>query len=112
MLKAVSGTYEGFEFFSNRVRRGSVMSIQYRFHEPEICTIWGVSIKEEFQGKGYGKQMMKETLDAIRHHGGIKKVYLNVREDNTIARKLYESLGFKYTGKRYAEKALWMELEL
>ena len=45
--------------------------------------------------KGYGKILLKETLDALS-----LPCVLEVRESNTPAVKLYESFGFELLGKR------------
>ncbi|NQY74830.1 MAG: GNAT family N-acetyltransferase [Candidatus Margulisbacteria bacterium] len=72
-----------------------------------ICTItglpaWGydkigwvtdISILPEYHGKGYGKYMLKASLNAMSSID-IPYVGLAVSDNNPIARKLYEKLGF------------------
>ena len=48
--------------------------------------------------KGYGSKMMGTVLHDIAH-AGYSKLMLWVFEDNTRARKFYESLGFTANGK-------------
>ncbi|KAH8552234.1 acyl-CoA N-acyltransferase [Umbelopsis sp. PMI_123] len=57
----------------------------------------GVAIVPEFRGKGAGKVLMKEYIRVLKESGRIKKVILDVLGDNPVAKRLYESLGFKIT---------------
>ena len=55
----------------------------------------GVAIVPDFRGKGAGKILMKEYLRVLKESGRIKKVLLDVLGGNPVAKRLYESLGFK-----------------
>ena len=46
-------------------------------------------IYEDFQNKGYGKQFMLKMIESLKH------ITLNCANNNTIALKLYHSVGFK-----------------
>ncbi len=48
--------------------------------------------------KGLGKQLLDALLAAHETHS--ESVFLEVRESNTAARKLYEKSGFQRTGRR------------
>lgn len=56
--------------------------------------IFDVEIKEEFRGKGYGKQIMSLIEEKARELG-LKKMGLHVFGYNETARKLYESIGYE-----------------
>jgi diamine N-acetyltransferase len=56
-------------------------------------------IDKKFQGKGYGTKAILRTLDIIREKYGEIKFYTSIEQQNTVAQKLYESLGFKKTGE-------------
>ena len=56
--------------------------------------IFDVEIKEEFRGKGYGKQIMLLVEEKARELG-IMKMGLHVFAYNTVARNLYESIGYE-----------------
>lgn len=56
------------------------------------ATLFNIAIDPEFQGKGYGKQLLLELFEQLKQKG-IATVWLEVRESNP-ARKLYDSLGF------------------
>ncbi len=61
--------------------------------EAELLTI---SIAPDCQGRGLGRQLLQQTLA----HLECDSVFLEVRESNTSARGLYESLGFNEIGHR------------
>jgi len=56
--------------------------------------ILDVEIKEEFRGKGYGKQAMLLIEEKARELG-IKRMGLNVFAYNDVAKNLYERIGYK-----------------
>lgn len=66
---------------------------------PPEAEILNIAIEPSFQGKGLGKQLIRNTLLEMNHLG-ILKVFLEVRETNVTALELYRSLGFKKTGVR------------
>jgi ribosomal protein S18 acetylase RimI-like enzyme len=60
--------------------------------------IGNVAVAPEWRGRGISRQMMEASIDLVRHnHGGW--IALQVRTDNDIARKLYQTLGFTETGE-------------
>ncbi len=67
--------------------------------------------------RGFGKALMKYLLEVAKKEG-VKKAFLEVRERNLAAIRLYEGLGFRCVGyrKRYypdtREGALIFELDL
>ncbi len=82
---------------------------------------WSMSrfmIGRQFQGIGYGKQAVQEFLDYIKKKHDVDKVYISVSLKNTVARKMYISLGFceikevEYTflGKKFREMQMVKEL--
>lgn len=56
--------------------------------------IFDVEIKEEFRGKGYGKQAMLLIEEKARELG-IKRMGLHVFGYNDVAKNLYERVGYK-----------------
>ena len=70
--------------------------------EDETCYyICRFMIDKRYQGKGYGKQAMQKILEHIKTfpHGKAGIVLLSYEPTNTVAKKLYESLGFAETGE-------------
>ncbi|ARJ04469.1 hypothetical protein GCM10010988_32550 [Cnuibacter physcomitrellae] len=67
--------------------------------EPEQPTAWwvlDVEIDEEHRGKGYGRAAMRLAEEEARARGG-DRIGLNVFGPNTVARSLYDSLGYRVT---------------
>jgi ribosomal protein S18 acetylase RimI-like enzyme len=60
--------------------------------------ISNVAVHPDWQGRGIGRALMVNSLDYARDYGGAWAV-LQVRERNAVARRLYESLGFRSIGK-------------
>jgi len=69
---------------------------QQTSQEAEVLRI---GIIPEAGGKGLGRKLMSAMLEHIAA-AGIKKVFLEVREGNTPARRLYEGCGFRQIGHR------------
>ena len=53
-------------------------------------------IDKNHQNKGYGKQALLWAMDELKKKGA-PRILLSVHPDNTVARKLYENVGFIYT---------------
>ena len=71
------------------------ISLQKRPHKWwEIQIVIGNS---KFRGLGYGQKSIKLLIKDASHKG-IKKLYMNVRPENTRAIKAYQSAGFKQVG--------------
>lgn len=61
--------------------------------------LWGIYIMPEIRGKGYGSQLVKDTLSHIPKE--IERVYMSlIARENDAADKLYEKLGFETYGRR------------
>ena len=73
-----------------------------------------IAVKKKHQGKGFGKQLLREIL-SIGDREAIQKIFLEVRESNSPARVIYEREGFRAFSKRKAyyrdpeEDAILME---
>lgn len=73
-----------------------------------------IGIHPDFRKKGWGSFLM-QYLERIALEKKLSKIYLDVRQSNAAARRLYEKFGFKTTGVRKAyyadnrEDALLME---
>ena len=53
-----------------------------------------VAVEPEYRRRGIAQQLMEATIDYVRQRAG-KAIYLQVRDDNAAAQKLYEGLGFQ-----------------
>ena len=56
-------------------------------------------VDEKFQGRGYGREIMRQVLDLFRAQKEIKNVGISYEPHNEGARKLYASLGFIEPGE-------------
>lgn len=57
-------------------------------------------IRPDWQRRGLGAQLLCGFLDLARQSASAQAVYLEVRESNVAARKLYERNGFTLSGRR------------
>ncbi|WP_150538694.1 ribosomal protein S18-alanine N-acetyltransferase [Actinobacillus vicugnae] len=57
------------------------------------ATLFNIAVEPAFQGKGYGKCLLLELIERLRNQG-ILTLWLEVRESNLNAQKLYDSVGF------------------
>lgn len=63
----------------------------------------GLSVHDEFQGRGIGRALLATLLDLADNYLDLKRVELEAFTDNVRAIRLYESLGFETEGcKRQA----------
>ncbi len=65
-------------------------------------------IDEDYQGKGYGKKSFEALMCFVSHYYETDEIFLSVYEDNKVALKMYEELGFKFTGAKDAKGELVM----
>lgn len=70
--------------------------MQCLFEEGELQNI---AVHEDYRGEGYGKMLLLDCLDTACAQNA-ERVFLEVREGNTVARSLYESVGFEEYGTR------------
>ena len=65
---------------------------------PPDAEIHNLFICNELRGRGVGKILLKQAIQMMSAE--VKKLYLEVSEDNNIAIALYKSLGFEEIGAR------------
>ena len=79
--------------------------------------ITSVTVAEPFRGFGYGREQMHHLIRVAKEEGA-ETLTLEVRESNTPAIKLYESMGFSPVGRRKGyysrsrEDAIIMEADI
>ncbi len=110
--KSVMGvkTYSGIanedearEEFKNNVvylieNNGEIIgSTQYEIKSPEHIYLSGLVINPKFQGKGIGREVLKQVLEKINN---VKRSDLVTHPDNIFALKLYESFGFTIESRK------------
>jgi ribosomal-protein-alanine N-acetyltransferase len=60
--------------------------------------ILNLAIIEKEKRKGYGKLLLKHVQCSLKE-SGMSSCYLEVRESNTAARQLYETMGYTASGR-------------
>jgi ribosomal-protein-alanine N-acetyltransferase len=61
--------------------------------------VQNVAVHPQHRGRGLGRYFLEEALEFGRRLGS-RAAFLEVRESNAIARRLYLSMGFREVGKR------------
>ncbi len=70
--------------------------------QPDSCWIWDIVIDEAHRGRGFGKAAMLLAEDEARSKGAAE-LGLNVFGHNTVARRLYENLGYGTVSMRMSK---------
>ncbi len=86
--------------------------LMYNF-ESDDNTWWmcRLMMDKKHQGKGYGRVTILKLLELLKEEHGNIKVYTSFEPENSIAEKLYESVGFRKNGKIMWEEVV-MEIQL
>lgn len=66
----------------------------YGVIERGFIGLYDIIVKDEFRSRGYGKEIIETILSKAKEKG-INKAYLAVVDNNTVAKNLYNKLGFK-----------------
>lgn len=79
----------------------------------ERClVIWRIMFPEEHQGKGYGTQAIKQIIQMAKDSGKYDFIILDYVPENTVAKHVYEKLGFLPTGEIVNNGEIEMKLVL
>lgn len=68
-------------------------------YEPGKYFIYRVMVGAEFQGKRYGRDAMLALIERMKALPECREIVLSYEPENTVAERLYESLGFRKTGE-------------
>jgi ribosomal-protein-alanine N-acetyltransferase len=63
------------------------------------CELLSIAVSVAYRGKGYAKALMEHCHKELAKQG-VKKNFLEVRENNAIAISLYEKLGYEKIAER------------
>lgn len=69
------------------------------YEERDQYTLWKFLIDEKHQNKGYGRETLRLGLRYLLDKFHPNAVYTGVAFGNSIAKRLYESVGFRETGE-------------
>lgn len=63
------------------------------------CELLSLAVADGQRGRGIGGALLAATLERARRDN-VSRVFLEVAEDNEIARRLYDNFGFRPVGRR------------
>lgn len=67
-------------------------------------------IDERYQGKGYGRESLRQVIELLRKNPTCDRIYLSYEPENISAEMLYKSFGFRATGEmEEGEKVVVLE---
>ncbi|MDD3712366.1 MAG: GNAT family N-acetyltransferase [Candidatus Izemoplasmatales bacterium] len=78
---------------------GEVALVGHKHDKTKHNADLAITVKKAYWHKGLGSRLMEHAINYARITGKIKNIYLEVREDNISAIKLYEKFGFIPVGK-------------
>ncbi len=89
------GSYQCWLMFdgSQQVGHGVIQLILDEAH------LLNITVKPESQGSGLGLRLLTHLMEEARRQGG-NECFLEVRESNASAYRLYERFGFNEVGRR------------
>ncbi|MCS0670727.1 N-acetyltransferase [Cytobacillus firmus] len=61
--------------------------------------IYRLMIDAKHQSKGYGKEAMEKLIERIKQDQDHRVIYLSFEPENSLAKQLYEKLGFEADGR-------------
>jgi diamine N-acetyltransferase len=66
--------------------------------------LYRIMIDQRYQGKGYAKEAMRQLIEMLQMDKTHRKILLGVDKRGETAVRLYESLGFRFTGQVYGKE--------
>ena len=85
-----------FAVYDDRDIVGFIMMGYYE--EKAYYTLWKLLIDKERQHKGYGRKALELGISFLKDRYNASEIYTGVSPGNTIAKRLYLSMGFEETG--------------
>lgn len=69
--------------------------------EKDSYEIWRFMIDKRYQGRGYGREALRQAIEFIRTFpcGKAELCWISYEPENETAKKLYASFGFEETGE-------------
>ena len=91
-----SGTAFPFAVYDGRDVVGFIMMGYYE--AKKYYTLWKLLISRNYQHRGYGKAALQQGVRYLKDRFHVTEIYTGVIPGNSVAKGLYESLGFRETG--------------
>jgi len=63
------------------------------------CEILKIIVDEKYRRQGLGELLLQNLIDYCKQNS-VSKIFLEVRSQNCVAKKLYQKIGFEKTGIR------------
>lgn len=76
-------------------------------YEHEFYEVCRLMIDYRYQGKGYGKAALTKVIEGMKTYRDCSEIFLSFDPKNQIGKRLYESLGFRNTGRIIADELLY-----
>ncbi len=80
--------------------------------EERSLVIWRIMFPPEHQKKGYGTQAIGQIIQMARDSGKYDYMLIDYVPQNTVAKHVYEKLGFQPTGKIVNDGEIELRLSL
>ena len=91
--------FHGYVWVENEKIIGNLTLILIRKGGMGAYFIANVAVHPDHRGRGIARQLTDRALAHVREHGG-RKVYLQVRDDNPVAIRIYKTHGFDEIARR------------
>ena len=78
---------------------GPILGYVVAWFAADECEIANLAVAPEARGQGYGAALLDAALAEAERRGAVT-TYLEVRDSNATARRLYASRGFEEVGRR------------
>lgn len=75
------------------VENGEIVAFAISQVVLDEATLFNIAVDPAFQHQGFGKRLLSEFILQLQKRG-VATLWLEVRESNVVAQKLYDSLGF------------------
>ena len=90
-----SDTAYPFAIYADETVVGLIMMGYYE--AKDYYTLWKFLIDSKYQNKGYGRKALELGIKFLKDEHSAKEIYTGVIPGNAVAKRLYESAGFKST---------------
>lgn len=98
-LDGISLPMNGFVWLQQGRMIGNLSLIPFQSQGKNNYLIANVAVHPEFRRRGIGRQLTLKAIEEVQRRGA-PAVWLHVRDENTAAINLYQTLGFKERARR------------
>ena len=89
----------GFGIVARARRQWTVSGFALLRIVADECELLSLAVAPDERGNGVGALLLESAMEQARAAGAVRQ-FLEVAEDNTVARRLYDSRGFVPIGRR------------